>query len=164
MQWLKTLHLVLVVLFLGGILSSFALTLRLDLSDFDAVYLSYKSLGIISDDVVKLGALGTIALGLVYGFFTKWGFVNHKWLAVKWILFIVQTFFGILIVDKLRVVNMALLETGRIATLSDPVFLNNHYLRQYTVIAQIAITLIILVISVSKPFRNRRNALEAKPA
>ncbi|MBI5035117.1 MAG: DUF2269 domain-containing protein [Chloroflexi bacterium] len=162
LKLLKMLHIVLIVLFLGGILSSYALTLNLNLSDFDQVYLTYKSLGIISDDVVKIGALGTIGLGLVYGFFTRWGFVKHKWLAVKWVVFIAQTFIGILVVDKLRVANMMLLETHRVATLSDPVFIDNHYLRQYVVIVQIILTLTALVLSVTKPGRTRSNASEAK--
>ncbi len=47
LKWLKMLHILLIVLFLGGILSSFALTLNLNLSNFDDVYMTYKSLGII---------------------------------------------------------------------------------------------------------------------
>src|SRR6266511_5229337 len=120
---LKMLHLLMIVLFLGGILSSFALIMRLDLSNFEDVYLSYKNFNVISDNVVKIGAQGTILLGAVYGFFTRFGFIKHKWLAVKWILFIAQTFIGILVVDRLLVVNMALIETGKVATLSNPVLI-----------------------------------------
>jgi hypothetical protein len=108
---LKMFYILLIVLFLGGILSSFALLMNLDLSSYEDVYINYKIFNIISDNVVKLGAQGTILLGAVYGFFTRWGFIKHKWLAVKWILFIIQTFAGILVVDKLMVANTALLET-----------------------------------------------------
>lgn len=155
LKWMKILHLVLIVLFLGGIVSSYALTLNLDLSNFEEVYRTYKGLGILSEEVVKIGALGTIGLGLVYGFFTRWGFVKHRWLAVKWVLFIVLTFVGVLVVDRLRVTNLALLESGKAAALGDPVFAWNHQVRQYTVGAQIAITLAALGISVGKPWRNR---------
>ncbi len=152
---LKMLHMLLIVLFLGGILSSFALILRLNLSSFDDVYMSYKVFNIISDNVVKIGAQGTILLGAVYGFFTKWGFIKHKWLAIKWLLFIAQTFIGILIVDKLMVSNLALLETEKALALSNPVFIHNHYLRFYVVIAQIGLTLFALILSVLKPGRSR---------
>jgi hypothetical protein len=144
-----------IVLFLGGILSSFALIMKLDLSNFDNVYLAYKSFNIISDNVVKMGAQGTILLGAVYGFFTKWGFIKHKWLAVKWILFIAQTFIGILVVDKLMMANLALLETEKVLALSDPIFIHNHYLRLYVVVGQIGLTLIALILSVLKPGRSR---------
>jgi hypothetical protein len=149
---LKMFHILLIVLFLGGILSSFALLIKLNLSNYSDVYESYK---IFSDNVVKIGAQGTILLGAVYGFFTKWGFIRHKWLAVKWILFIVQTFVGILIVDKLMVANTSLLETERVLALSNPIFIHNHFLRLYVVIAQIALTLGALILSVLKPGRTR---------
>ncbi len=152
---LKMLHMLLIVLFLGGILSSFALILRLNLSSFDDVYMSYKVFNIISDNVVKIGAQGTILLGAVYGFFTKWGFIKHKWLAIKWLLFIAQTFIGILVVDKLMVSNLALLETEKALALSNPVFIHDHYLRFYVVIAQIGLTLFALILSVLKPGRSR---------
>ena len=152
---LKMLHILMIVLFLGGILSSFALIVKLDLSNFDDVYLTYKSFNIISDNIVKMGAQGTILLGAIYGFFTKWGFIKHKWLAVKWILFIAQTFIGILVVDKLMMANLALLESGKVLALSDPIFLHNHYLRLYVVIGQIGLTLIALILSVLKPGRSR---------
>ncbi|HEX9387793.1 MAG TPA: hypothetical protein VF918_15830 [Anaerolineales bacterium] len=153
---LKMSHILLIVLFLGGILSSFALIMKLDLSNFDDVYMAYKTFNILSDNVVKMGAQGTILLGAIYGFFTKWGFIKHKWLAVKWILFIIQTFVGILIVDKLMVANTVLLETEKVLALSNPLFLHNHYLRLYVVITQIGLTLFALILSVLKPGRSKR--------
>jgi len=152
---LKMLHILMIALFLGGILSSFALLMRLDLSNFDDVYSSYKIFNIISDNVVKIGAQGTILLGAVYGFFTKWGFIKHKWLAVKWILFIAQTFIGILIVDKLMMANMALLEAEKALALANPVFIHNHFIRLDVVILQIGLTLFALILSVLKPGRSR---------
>ena len=152
---LKMLHILLIVLFLGGILSSFALILKLDVSNFEDVYSSYKVFNIISDHVVKMGAQGTILLGAIYGFFTRWGFIKHKWLAVKWLLFIAQTFIGILVVDKLMVSNLTLLETEQASALTNPVFIHNHYLRLYVVIGQITLTLFALILSVLKPGRSR---------
>ncbi len=152
---LKMLHLFMIILFLGGIISSFALLIKLDLSKFDEVYASYQIFNTISDNVVKIGAQGTILLGAIYGFFTRYGFIKHKWLAVKWILFIAQTFIGILIVDKLMVANLTLLETEKAAALIDPIFIHNHFLRMDVVILQIGLTLFALVLSVLKPGRAR---------
>lgn len=152
---LRMLHFLLIVLFLGGIWSSFALLLRLDLSNFEDVYLSYRNFTVISDNVVKMGAQGMILLGAIYGFFTRWGFIKHKWLAVKWLLFIAQTFIGILVVDRLMVANLALLEAEKALALNDPLFIHNHYLRFYVVLGQIGLTLVALVLSVLKPGRSR---------
>ena len=154
---LKMFHILLIVLFLGGILSSFALILNLDLSNFVDVYSRYKVFNIISGNVVKIGAQGTILLGAIYGIFTRWGFIRHKWLGLKWLLFIAQTFIGILVVDKLMVSNLTLLEAEQSLALTNPVFIHNHYLRLYVVIGQIALTLFALILSVLKPGRNRSN-------
>jgi hypothetical protein len=50
---------------------------------------------------------------------------------------------------------MALLETEKVATLSNPIFVHNHNLRQYVVIAQIVFTLFALSVSLAKPWRNK---------
>lgn len=155
LKLLKILHLLMIILFLGGILSSFALLIKLDLSDFDDVYSSYRIFNTVSDNAVKIGTLETILLGAIYGFFTRYGFVKHKWLAVKWIMFIAQTFIGIFVIDKLMMANLALLETEKTLALTNPVFIHNHFLRMDVVIFQIALTLFALVLSVWKPGRTR---------
>lgn len=157
MKWLKILHILLAILFLGGILSSFTLTVRLDLAAFDEVYVTYKNLLLISDNIVRYGAQGTLLVGIVYGLFTTWGFFKHTWLTVKWLIFTVQTVLGIFIVDHLMVANMALLESEGRAALRDPIFLYNHHFRQSIVVVQIGLTLFVLVISGLKPWRPKRS-------
>lgn len=160
---LKMFHMLLVVLFLGGIVSSFALLMKLDLANFEDVYVTYKTFAVIADNVVKIGAQGTILLGALYGFFTKWGFIKHRWLAVKWILFIIQTFVGILVVDRLMVTNLTILETEKVLALDNPVFINNHYLRLYVILVQIGLTLLALILSVLKPAGRSRVVPAAQP-
>lgn len=163
MKWLRILHILLAILFLGGILSSFTLTLWLDLSAFDEVYVTYKNLLLISDNIVRYGAQGTLLVGIVYGVFTTWGFFKHTWLIVKWLIFTVQTVLGIFIVDHLMVANMALLESEGSAALRDPIFLYNHHFRQSIVVVQIVLTLVVLVISGLKPWRAQSSKPKPTP-
>ena len=123
---LITLHFLMVVLFLRGILSSFARLIKLDLSNYADVYMNYEIFNIISHNIVKIGAQGIAIVSAVYGFFTRWGFIKYKWLAVKWALFIIQTFVGIFVVDKLMVTHTVLLGTENARALSHPTFLHNH--------------------------------------
>lgn len=51
-----------------------------------------------------------------------------------------------------------MLEMEKAGALSNPAFLNNHYIRQYVVILQIVLTLFIIVISVIKPWRSRNKS------
>ena len=155
MKWLKIVHIFLSILFFGGILSSFTLNFGLNLADFDTVYATYRSLILISDNIVKWGAIGNLLLGFVYGALTTWGFFKHKWLTAKWIVYVTQTVLGIVLVDRLMVSNMLLLKTQGVAALTNPVFLHDHYLRQAVVVVQILLTLFILIVSGLKPWRNK---------
>jgi len=162
MKWLKIIHVFLVVLFFGGILSSLSLNLYLDFTKFDETYLGYKNIVIISDNIVRWGAIGTLLVGLVYGFFTNWGFFKHKWVGVKFVLYIIQTIVGIFVIDELMVTNMELLETQKELALSNPEFIQNHELRQYAVYFQVAVTIFIFIISYLKPWKKKK--IQAKPS
>lgn len=155
MKFLKLLHLFLVVIFLGGIICSLAINNNLNISSYDEAYATYKSSIIISEKVVKIGAIGTLLIAFIYSIFTRWGFFRHRWITVKWVLWIAQTFIGILVVDRLMVSNIAILEAQNAMALSNPVFLQNHITRQYVVIGQIIISLIIICISVFKPWKRK---------
>nr|WP_207627608.1 MULTISPECIES: DUF2269 family protein [Bacillaceae] len=160
MKWLKIIHVFLVVLFFGGILSSVVLNLHLDFSNYDESYLGYKSLIIISDQIVRWGAIGTLLVGFTYGFFTNWGFFKHRWVGVKFVLYIIQTIVGIFVVDQLMVANMELLETQKEFALRNPVFIQNHEIRQVAVYFQVAVTSFIFIISFLKPWKKKK--LQAK--
>lgn len=156
MKWLKILHVFLVVLFFGGILSSLAINLSIDLTKYDESYLGYKNLIIISDQIVRWGAIGTLLVGFTYGFFTNWGFFKHRWVGVKFVLYIIQTMVGIFVVDKLMVANMELLEAQKEMALKNPAFIHNHEIRQYAVYFQVAVTSFIFILSFLKPWRKKK--------
>ena len=156
MKWLKITHVFLVVLFFGGILSSLALNLHIDFTKYDESYLGYKNIIIISDNIIRWGAIGTLLIGLIYGFFTSWGFFKHRWVGVKFVLYMIQTVVGIFVVDHLMLANMELLETQKELALSNPEFIQNHATRQYAVIFQVAVTVFIFIISYLKPWKKKK--------
>jgi hypothetical protein len=156
MKWLKIIHIILVMMFFGGIMSSFALNLGVNFAIYETTFETYKNIVIISDYIIRIGAVGTLLIGFVYGIFTNWGFFKHKWVTVKWILFIIQTIIGIFIVDELMLENMLILETERSLALNNPVFIHNHSLRQNFIFIQVVITIFIICISVIKPWKKKK--------
>ncbi|WP_124726272.1 DUF2269 family protein [Staphylospora marina] len=156
LRWLKIVHVFLVVVFFGGILSSLAINLHVDFSRYDASYPAYKHIVLISDHVIRWGAAGTLLVGFIYGFFTKWGFFKHRWVGVKFVLYLVQTVVGIFIVDNLMMENMHLLETQQEMALHNPDFLRNHEIRQVAVFFQVAVTTFIFIISYLKPWKKKK--------
>jgi len=158
MKWLKIIHLILVALFFGGIMSSVALNFGMSLHEYEETLDSYQAMVRISDQIVRIGAVGTLLVGFVYGIFTSWGFFKHRWITVKWVLFLIQTLIGIFIVDKLMVANMEMLESQHAQALTNPSFIQNHEIRQNAVIVQIGITLFIIAISVIKPWKKKKSS------
>ncbi|CAM3692781.1 DUF2269 family protein [Cytobacillus oceanisediminis] len=155
-RWLKILHIILVSLFFGGITSSLVLNFTMEMAAYDQTVELYKNVVTISDYIVRIGAVGTLLIGFIYGLFTNWGFFKHRWVTVKWVLFIIQTFVGINIVDELMMENMALLEMEGSKALSNPVFIDNHTIRQYAVYFQVAVTVFIFGISVLRPWKKKK--------
>lgn len=154
-KWLRIIHLVFVALMFGGIISSVALRFPLQLTAFDEVNITYKSLKIISDHIIRYGAQGIILTGLIYSIWTNWGFIKHKLVAVKWVVFIAQTLFGILFVDRWMEKNISMLNTEQTLALTNAAFIQNHSLIQSGAIAQIAVIIFLICISVLKPWKKK---------
>ena len=157
-KWVKVVHLVLVVLMLGGIISTMAIRLGLKPQTYEEMVVVYRVLLTVSDQVIRYGGIGLMLIGLVYGIWTSWGFFKHRWIAVKWVVFMGQTVFGIAFIDRWMVENFSLLETEKAAALSHPVFLQNEQSILYGATAQIALLVLLTVISVWKPWKKRQGA------
>lgn len=157
-KWLKIVHLVVLVLMLGGIISSTILRVSLKLTSFDEVLVTYRMLQSLSDNVIRYGAVGLLLTGLGYSILTNWGFFKHRWVTVKWIVFMGQTVFGIVFIDRWMVKNLDLLETDGGAALTNPLFLHNHALVQYGAMVQIAAIIFLVWVSVVKPWRKKAAA------
>ncbi|HWI66550.1 MAG TPA: hypothetical protein VNT75_32375 [Symbiobacteriaceae bacterium] len=157
-KWLKIVHLVVLVLMMGGIICSTLVRATMPLAPFDEVYVTYRMLQGISDNVVRWGAQGLLLTGIAYSIFTNWGFFKHTWVAVKWVAFMAQTVFGIFFIDHWMVKNLALLEAEGTAALTNPVFLQNHALVKYGGMAQIVVIVILVWVSVAKPWRKKAAA------
>lgn len=154
-KWLKIVHLVVLVLMMGGIICSTLLRATMKLTSFDEVLTTYKLLQHISDYVVRYGAQGLLFTGIAYSVFTNWGFFKHTWVTVKWVAFMGQTVFGIFFIDRWMVKNLSLLEAEGQAALANPVFLQNHSLVVNGALAQIAVIVFLVWVSVAKPWRKK---------
>lgn len=154
-KWLKTVHLIVLVLMLGGIISSLVLRLGLRLTDYSQVLFTYRLMLLVSDYVIRYGAKGILLTGIVYSVWTNWGFFRYRWVTVKWAVFLGQTVFGIACIDRWMVANLRLLEAGGPAALTDPVFVQQHAWMQWGAIAQVAAILFLTWVSVFKPWKQR---------
>lgn len=155
MKWLKIIHLVFVVLWTGGAISMMALAFGVSLKALNEVQIAYAAMKIMDDMIVRNGALGCLVTGLVYGIGTNWGFFKQRWIGVKWSLFFGQLLFAILFLNHWLEANLAILKTEPDTALYNPVFFRNHLSNQIGMGVQIALFIVVIGISVLKPWKKK---------
>lgn len=96
MKTVKTLHLIAVVMWLGGCLAMGLIALIP--TDDPVSKLALLNVSELIDYAILIpGAVATVLTGAIYGIWSKWGFFRHTWLTVKWIvsiaIILIGTFF-----------------------------------------------------------------------
>jgi len=156
MRSLKIVHLFFISMWVGGGIS---LTLVLFLSKpvtGDELYAVNASMKIIDDFMIIPGAMGNILTGVLYGIWTNWGFFKHRWLTVKWILAVAQIIFGTFWLGPWLNGNAAIADAERIMALQNPAFLHNQSMNATWGTAQVALLLVMVGISVLKPWKTKQ--------
>ncbi|MFC1669669.1 hypothetical protein ACFL20_04700 [Spirochaetota bacterium] len=156
-RYLKMIHIFFISLWVGG---GFALVLLFYISNpggGDEIYATYAAMKIIDDFIIIPGAMGNLITGLVYGIWTKWGFFKHWWVTVKWIMTVLQILFGTFFLGPWLNNNTALADLKRIAVLKNPDFLYNNSMTGIWGPVQVAMLLVMIIISVKKPWRKLKS-------
>lgn len=86
LKWLRTLHIISAGLWFGATVCIGVLAAIGFLNQSEAEFLIIAPL--VPDlyrKIILPAALFTICQGLVYGFYTEWGFFKHRWVTLKWI-------------------------------------------------------------------------------
>ena len=88
---LKTLHLLFIALYFGGLFASLIIlrlhiTGNLNLADSDSELILFRLDGLM----VYYSLLGLATTSIVYGLFTNWGILKYRWIIIKWLLLFVM--------------------------------------------------------------------------
>ena len=83
---LKVVHLICAIIWIGSAIVMNLLRLLVNVDNAAGMYYMAEILEAIDMQILVPGAVGCLLTGIVYGFFTKWGFFKHRWITVKWIL------------------------------------------------------------------------------
>ena len=121
----------------------------------DELYMRSLIVQILDDYFIIPGALGVLITGLMYSIWTNWGFFKHTWITIKWIMTILQIAFGTFVLGPFVNNNVTLTDRLRDAALTDPVVLGNIQTTQIWGTLQLSLLLVMVVISVQKPWRRR---------
>lgn len=156
MRWLKIVHFFFISMWVGGGISLVLLLFLSKPVTGDELYAVNASMKIIDDFIIIPGAMGNLLTGILYGIWTNWGFFKHRWLIVKWILTAAQIIFGTFWLGPWLNGNAAIAKAERIMALQNPVFLHNQSMNAIWGTAQVALLLVMVGISVLKPWKKKR--------
>lgn len=155
MKVLKTCHLVFVMMWVVGVMAMAVINL-IEARSGDELYMSLFVNRFIDDVLVIPGAILTVITAIIYGVSSNWGFFKHRWITVKWIVsvvvIIVGTFYFSPKLDRCIEIAAQL----RDAAFSDPELISNSQISLYGSFAQAGILIVLVVISVFKPWKKKK--------
>lgn len=155
---LKVVHLFCAILWLGSAIAMNALRVLVDTPDAAGMYYMAEVLEAIDMQILVPGAVGCLVTGIIYGCFTNWGFLKHRWLTVKWVLTIFMIVFGTFCmgphVEENVVIGKALMKGNG----SEVQYWANVDANAWMGAVQLVLLTAVIIISVWKPWKkqNRR--------
>jgi len=163
LKWLKGFHLIAVACWIGGAVSLLALYfLKEGVSDAGVLYGINRSIHHVDMSIVVVpGAIGSLMTGLLYSIFSNWGFFRHNWLTFKWIVTSTAIVFGTFFLGPWETAMMDI--SGRIGmeSLSNAAYLYNQQMNLIFGTVQVAALLITVFVSILKPWKTKKTAVQA---
>lgn len=93
-KWLKCAHLFFAALWVGGAVTVVLMNFFLHAQDGQALYGTNLAKKFVDDLIIIPGAMGCLLTGLIYSLFTPWGWIKHRWIALKWVINLFGVIFG----------------------------------------------------------------------
>lgn len=149
---LKTIHIICIAIWFGGVMSWFPLVYGADLSDYESTRAAYLNMRSIAWNVIGWGGIGSLLTGLMNGLFTNWGIFKHKWVTVKFFTVICLILYGMFFLEARMLLNLELLELNGSAALASKDLMKNHYYIKYGLILEALVFISLIMVSVFKPF------------
>lgn len=155
LKWLKVVHLLFAIMWIGGGLGMTLLLLTTTPQESHEMYMRSLALKKIDDWLIIPGAIGCLTTGVIYSVWTSWGFFKHRWITAKWILAIAMVLIGTFMMGAWVDGNVYHVQDIANYTLKNREFAHNVSRTLIWGSVQIFLLLTVLVISVLKPWKSR---------
>ena len=155
-KWLKGFHLVAAACWIGGALSLVLLYfLKSGVDNPGVLYGINQAIHHVDMVVVVIpGALGSLLTGLIYSWFTRWGFFKHGWVTLKWIVTVGGIVFGTFWLGPWETRMMELSGELGLAALENAEYLSSQSLNAIWGAVQCLVLMVTVFISILKPWKN----------
>lgn len=162
-NWLISAHVVFASIWFGTALCLVIMGLRnVHATNGDALYAVNKMAKFLDDFVIIPAATLSLLTGFFLSWLTSWGFVKHYWVITKWFLTVSLIVFGTFWLGPWTNAITAISEAERLKALEDPLYVLDAHAVIWGGITQGICLLIIIAISVLKPW-GRRASPNPKP-
>lgn len=111
----------------------------------------------LDDYVIIPTAMGTLVTALLYSLFTNWGWIKHRWLAVKWVICVVGIIFGTFWLGPWMNTQPPISAELGLAALNDPTYTHARTMDLWWGLVQISTLGLAVWLSIFKPWKARRN-------
>ena len=155
---LKTFHLLFVMMWLTGVFSMAVLYLLKPQSG-DELFMMLHIILFVDYIFVIPGALFTVVIGVIYGMFTNWEFFKYNWITVKWIVAIIVILAGTFHFSPHLEDALDIADRTRNAAFENPQLIAGMGLSMYSAFIQGMALVVLVVISVFKPWKNKKLVL-----
>jgi hypothetical protein len=162
-RWLLSAHLLCTVAWLGAALCSLIFNITALLTnDPHLLNATYVFADILDKAILRGGAVGALLTGLLLSVLTQWGLMRFYWIIVKEIVSVLCIVVGVIISgwndDAISLTAMQALHA-----LHDPLYLTNRTLMFIGIFFQLIALAGVIVISVFKPWGQRKRPGQRGP-
>jgi hypothetical protein len=151
-QWLKSIHLIFSVIWLGAAISMNVLRFAWAPTASGDLYAVDHSIGLIDSWVVVPAAWGSLLTGFLESWLTTWGFFKYRWVTVKWIVTIAVMIYAPLFISQWDREIQAISKVEGLLALQNPVYLQYRLLYTISGLSLIALLAFLSILSTLKPW------------
>jgi len=156
-NWLVSLHVISGSLWFGVAIAMLAMTIaNLQTTNGDELYAINAMVKLLDDFVVIPMAIASALTGTLLCWLTVWGFTKFYWVISKWSITTILIIFGTFWLGPWTNSMTAISDTERVKALTNPLFMFNTQAVILFGLIQVLCLLILICISVIKPW-GRRN-------
>lgn len=155
-NWLVSAHVAFVGIWFGTALCLVIMGLKnAHTTDGNALYAVNEMVKFLDDFVIIPTAILSLFTGFLLSWLTNWGFVKHYWVITKWFLTISLIVFGTFWLGPWTNAITAISEAERLKALENPLYVLDTHAVIWGGIIQTIFLLMIIAISVLKPWGRR---------
>lgn len=155
-KWLKGFHVFFAATWLGAGVCLVVMQSFLGTDRPGALYGIDLALKFIDDFVIIPAAIGSLITGLIYSLFTNWGWIKHRWVAIKWFINLGGIIFGTFWLGPWVNSQSPISARLDLAALADPVYIHAQTMNTWWGLVQVSTLALAVFFSVLKPWKAKR--------